>query len=454
MWRKYLFSMANSATDWFPNKGGPLLDSIIPYLLSNRMLLRKNFRKYLSRLLKVEKFEKIVVISDLNIGDAVNLQATVYALRDFFPKAEIDYVVSKKAACLLRGVAEISTLYPVLSGNAVPHDSDFQTLLQVFNAKDYDVIFNFCPYVHDKHLAMHAEKVISFAYLASTIIRNESKPDEINHIIFQAHQFIYRLFSVFASPAAKRSFRGVDIALSDEAISKAKEFFLRHKLDESSPIVFLNPDASSQYTRIPLASQIELLKSLAGSPRVAFILLGAGHSEKYIEQKIWRAIPFELRKKVIIVPATMPLDAYAALIDLVDVFITGDTGPLHIAASRKLGASDQRLLRNKTAVYSIFGATPARIYGYDSLRSGFFPTNQAAPAHTFRSDSPCRNITCVNKSEKHCTTIRCFHGLDVQRVVTDIESYLANKNSDKLTKIVNMPKTETNNSVFLKAVSL
>ncbi len=431
LWRNALFSTANSITNWFPNSGAWLLDKMVPLLLSNKLILNKNLIKYLHRLRSVASFNKILVIGDLNIGDAINLQASIYALRDFYPESEIDYVVSHKVASMLDGNPEISTLYPVFSGNAFPHENDFQLLSQISSSKAYDVIFNFCPFFQNEHFTNNQNKVISFACLASTIIRNESQADMTNHIILQAYHFIYSLFLVFTKPAVQRTFTGIDIALSDKAISLAKDFLRRHSLCESLPSIFLNPDTSSKFTRIPLSLQINMTKALAESPQVASILLGAGHSEKHIEQKILQAIPYELRQKITIVPTSMPLDAYAGLIDLADIYITGDTGPLHIAASRKIRASDQTQLRNQTAIYSIFGATPARIYGYDSTQSGFFSSNQDAPAHTYIADSPCRNITCINKSEKNCQTVRCFQNFNVQRIVRDIEAYLKYKNDGK-----------------------
>ena len=454
LWRNVLFSTANYITNWLPNSGAWLLNKIVPLLLSNKLLLNKNFIKYLHRLKSIESFDKILVIGDLNIGDAINLQASIYALRDFFPESEIDYVVSHKVACLLDGNPEISTLYPVFSGNAFPHENDFQLLLQISKSKAYDVIFNFCPFFKDKHFSDNKSKVISFSYLASTIIRNESQADMINHIILQAYQFIYSLFIVFTKPTVQRNFTGIDIALSDKAISLAKDFLRHYSLYESLPTIFLNPDTSSKFTRIPLSMQIDMVKALAGSPQVASILLGAGHSEKHIEEKILQAIPYELRQKITIVPASMPLNVYAGLIDLADVFISGDTGPLHIAASRQIRASDQTPLRNQTAIYSIFGATPARIYGYDSAQSGFFPSNQDAPAHTCVADSPCRNITCINKSEKNCKTVRCFQELDVQSIVKDIESYLKNKSNRKYYMMSDMIKIKVSVATDLNVVSL
>jgi len=106
------------------------------------------------------------------------------------------------------------------------------------------------------------------------------------------------------------------------------------------------------------------------------------------------------------------------------VFISGDTGPLHIAAARKVSPTGRHPVRNRTAVLSFFGATPARLSGYDSSQPGFLAANQDAPSWTFVSRSPCRNITCLDKLYKTCRVVRCFEGLDLEGMVAKVGSHL------------------------------
>ena len=87
----------------------------------------------------------------------------------------------------------------------------------------------------------------------------------------------------------------------------------------------------------------------------------------------------EERKRLTIVPKSMNLDAYAALIDFADFFISGDTGPLHIGAARKVSKTGTRKFRNRTYVVSVFGATNARMSGYDSTDPLFRPPIRMFP---------------------------------------------------------------------------
>jgi hypothetical protein len=131
-----------------------------------------------------------------------------------------------------------------------------------------------------------------------------------------------------------------------------------------------------------------------------------------------------LRARIRIIPRAMRLEVYSALLDRADVFVTGDTGPLHLAASRKYSRSGSHQFRNRTAILSCFGATTPRTSGYDSFHQGFLDSNQDAPAWCYQAGSRCRNITCLNKMFKTCNTVRCFEQVDVSALAALVVSYV------------------------------
>jgi len=120
----------------------------------------------------------------------------------------------------------------------------------------------------------------------------------------------------------------------------------------------------------------------------------------------------------------MSLDVYAAVLDYADVFITGDTGPLHLAAARRYARSGSHRFRNRTAVLSLFGATISRMSGYDSSQAGYLAANQDAPSWCYVAASPCRNVTCLNKCFKTCRTVRCFEGANVADLAALVLAHL------------------------------
>jgi ADP-heptose:LPS heptosyltransferase len=420
---KTFFRISSLLTDFSPRMGAWLLNTMITGLLGNQFLIKIGQQKNIYRLKQLKEFRRILVIGDLNIGDAINLQASISALRDFFPDAEIDYMINRAAANLIEGNPEISTLWPIFTNRPFPKENDVRSIKRIIAKHRYNVIFNFCPFFKEYRLFPKGQKVINYAALVAILVRNEKDLTDKNHVVHQAHQFIHDLFSDFMTPIRQEPFKGVTLTLSDSAIEQARNFLKSNNLFKGDPLIFYNPDTSSPFTRVPFELQVSLIKRLAQLPYR--ILLGAGHTAKNIGLSLLSPLSLPQRKKITIIPPSTPLDCYVALIDFSDLCITGDTGLLHIAGAHKVARSKNYNFRNKTAIFSIFGATPARIYGYDSELSDFFPANQEAPSHVYISESPCRNITCINKMAKTCKTVRCFQFLDTEKIVSDIHSYLS-----------------------------
>jgi hypothetical protein len=228
-----------------------------------------------------------------------------------------------------------------------------------------------------------------------------------------------------AQPVRQDFFLGVRTTYSDEAIEYADRFIREAGLSFRSPVIMYNPDSSSKFNLMPFESQARLLGLLVTETTAdTTILLGAGHTEAGIGERLADSIPPPLRSKVRILPRSMPLDVFSALIDFADVFVSGDTGPLHLAASRRYSRSGHYQFRNRTAVLSFFGATMPRMSGYDSFQPGYLAANQDAPSWCYQAGSPCRNITCLNKMFKTCKTVRCFEHVDVGGLATLIVGYL------------------------------
>lgn len=416
----FLYKSISFFTEKFSRSGSGIIDALIFTLCGNpvpgsivRMINR-------NRLRQTGNFKKICVLCDMNIGDAILVQGAILGLRDFFPDARIDYVINRTAKDLITENPEINGLFAVYSGSTIPTDNDIQAINEVLTRAEYDLVFNFCPFISRRELAVSPRtKFINYHGVAAAVLRAAKDSQAKNHMLYQTHQFIRGLFSGLKDCGGK-DFRGGHIYLSESAVNGAEAFMKGSGLDPLRPRIFFNPDASCRFTRMPLDLQVELLKKLARLP--INILLGAGHTKKNIEFALLEALPGEGRN-IAVVPAATSIDVYAAIIDLCDIYITGDTGPLHIAAARKHSGLKGHKFRNKTAIFSIFGATPPRIYGYDSHLHGFFPANQDAPSRVYIAPSPCRNITGMAKKFIACDPGCFFGSLDIEEIISDIRSY-------------------------------
>jgi ADP-heptose:LPS heptosyltransferase len=417
-----IFRMTGLLTGLFPKGGARFLDRAVALSLGQRLLADRHMRKNRRILAGIGEFRRILVIGDLNIGDAVTLQAGVTALRDYFPAAEIEYVVNRFARPLVENNPEISRVWPVFTGTYFPESGDAQRIEEIVAGKNYDLIVNFCPSLRAERLPGARGKTIGYTALALRLIQGEHRPGAVNHIVYRTHRYIHDMLAPLREPQRERPFRGVNITVQDSALQRARDFLAYHEIRRDVPIVFYNPDASSPFTRIPYEQQEALLHGIVATGAV--MLVGAGYTFKDIGMRLVAGLPPAVRRQVVIVPSLMPLDALAALIDFCDMFVSADTGPLHLAAARKVAQSGSYTFRNRTAVVSVFGATPAHMYGYDSSKPGFFPANQDAVSSCYVAGSRCRNITCINKAAKACRQVRCFEHLAVDDILADIHRHL------------------------------
>ena len=424
--QKLVFAGTSRLTQLFPRAGARLLDASLRPVLGSRALTARFTRRNRAIMRRVKTFTRFLVIPDIHIGDAVLTQPALAGVRDFFPDAEIDYVVSAAAAPLIGGNPDATRVLPLFSGGTFPSLTDVAALRELIREGRYDLCLSFSSLLEPEEQAGPAQPLISVMSHAATIVRNESDRAQINHFSYQHYRFVRSVLSMVARPVREEHYRGARTTLSDEAVEAARHFAAQARLVPGAPVIMVNPDGASPFTRMPFERLHALLRRIArDTPPEATILLGAGHTDEGIGQRLVDALPAARRAKIRIIPRRLPLAAYAALLDLADVFVTGDTGPLHLAAARRYSRSGSHQFRNRTAVVSFFGATLPRMSGYDSAQPGYLPANQDAPSWCFHAPSRCHNVTCLNKLYKTCPVVRCFDRLDVEELAGVVVSQVA-----------------------------
>ena len=420
--QKTLFNASSRLTDRFPRSGSRFLDLTVRPLAGNPLLSALSTHHNRRVIRGLTSFRSFLVVPDIHIGDAVVSQSALTAIRDFFPEARVDYVVNRTVYPLLKGNPEATHIRPLFSNSSFISTEDLLDLRDMIQTGEYDLVLNFNPYLNEKDMGINRKRILNFLTYAPTIVRNENRPSEINHFTFQIYHFTWKMLSLVAKPQRPEHFMGLRLTLGDRAVEEAQRFTAQADLTDGLPIIMFNPDASSPLTRMPLKKSTGLLARIARLN--TSILVAAGHTERGIGKRLIASLPDSLRSKTRIVQTSLPLEAFAALIDICDVFVSGDTGPLHIAAARKFSRSGRHKFRNRTAVLSIFGATPARMSGYDSFQPGYLPANQDAPSWSYSAQNPCRNITCVNKIYKTCRTIRCFDEVNEEKIAELLGAFL------------------------------
>jgi ADP-heptose:LPS heptosyltransferase len=134
-------------------------------------------------------------------------------------------------------------------------------------------------------------------------------------------------------------------------------------------LLLVAPDTSSVITRPPTALLAQgLADALKRDPRL-FVAILPGYTDTQASPRLWQALDPLFPGRIFQLPAEprFPLLELAAFIDQSDIFLTGDTSTMHLAAAYKRLASPARadlFPRNTVKIIVLFGGTHPGFHGY------------------------------------------------------------------------------------------
>ena len=417
---------AEKVTRFFTRISPELLDRAIKFLACNRSFHNLLIKSEQKKLKGLNHPEKILVVPDINIGDALILQSFILSVKEYFPGSKIHYIYQHKAFPLIKNNPYITEHFPLFRGKGIPTEKDVRNLIRILHQHRYDLIVNICPYFSPKFFKNHTRVVHSLRFL-SDVIKGYTEDKRKAHIAFHAGHYAAELAGEISGDNEHKndsSRYNTFIFAGPDLVHRSEKAIRKLNIDPEKTILLFNPDSASLFTFIPIDIQLELLKGILSMEPVEQLLINCGRTFKDIEKSILNSLPVDLKRKIIIIPENIPIDVYSVISDLAEMFISGDTGPMHIAAARKILVGSPGYFNNSTALVEIFGATSSKIYGYDSFSAGHLSPAQNAPAKVFEGNPSCKNLTCIDKIYKRCKQIRCFEGLDCCEILNYIESYL------------------------------
>ncbi len=405
---------------------GSAVSHISRYETFSNYLRKKNTK----RINRIGEIRKVLVISDVNIGDAVTIQSCIEALRCHLPDSEIDYAYSLSADPIINKNPEISNRFPIFTSSIRPSKLDRTLAVELCREKAYDLVVNLCPFLSSHDLRRAGCTVISPLGLVAEILNAKTRQDVTAHLAHRINKYINKLLSEGSKKTqpekAGPSYSGTKIYLSSDVLAARNQYLRAFGISPDDVIVYFNPDTSNRYTFLDTRLQGILLRLLLLCDGFDFLVLGYGTTFEGIERDLIADIPVPLRNRAVALNRKVSLDMFASILDVCEVFITGDTGPMHIAAARKICVDNAMDFRNRTAVVSIFGPTDPEIYGYDSFGDRYAEANQDAPSKVFEAIPGCKNITCsIQRVTNQCAKGRCFDGINMDEIVAYVATYLS-----------------------------
>ncbi len=169
------------------------------------------------------------------------------------------------------------------------------------------------------------------------------------------------------------------LSFPESLVSETRRHFIqRYKIDAHARLVFLHPGSGGSANNLSLPQYAELAMNLQ-SPQAWQLVITAGPGEETVARKLAK-MTADLEPVVHV--STEGLEVFARHLALADVFISGSTGPLHIA-----GALD----RPTAAFYTRRRSATAlrwQTLNSESRRLRFSPPEEAAAEDMLSIDVP------------------------------------------------------------------
>lgn len=166
----------------------------------------------------------------------------------------------------------------------------------------------------------------------------------------------------------------IPLYMSSEHVQQAKTVVEHMKAQSSVPqenckVLLVASDTASIVTRPPTRLLVDgIAGALRGNSNLIVLLLPA-YTDKNAAQAISSALSATFAGRIFMLPAEprASLLETTALIDQADIFVTGDTGVMHLAAASKKIRTENtagHAPRNTVQILALFGGTNPGFYGY------------------------------------------------------------------------------------------
>ncbi|MBS4029393.1 MAG: lipopolysaccharide heptosyltransferase II [Ignavibacteriales bacterium] len=339
---------------------------------------------------------RILILRLSSLGDVILTTPVYRLLRKKFPSAQIDVLVKKEFAEVLRFNPHINNVIEFGSPRVLP----LRIIRNALKLRAYDVVI-------DLHNSLRT-RLLRFQLAKQTLVIDKDLWKRWLLVNLKANLFEKKLsipekyIRTLAPLGIENDDKGLEIFFPDEINERVKNVIMSgvEGLFESKKIIAICPTARHK-TKIWLKENfIQLANELIEKHDATILLFAAPNESEYCE-----SIKTEIRnsQSVINLAGKISLLESAALMDLCEVVVTNDSANLHIAAARKKN------------VIAIFGSTVEEF--------GFFPyrTNAKILQVENLDCRPCSHIGLEECPKGH---FRCMKDISMEMVVNAVKEFL------------------------------
>jgi lipopolysaccharide heptosyltransferase II len=295
--------------------------------------------------------EKILIFNVNWLGDVLFSTATIRNIRRNFPESFIACIIPSRCYPVLKDNPNLDEI--IIFDENDRHKGIFERLnfVRSLREKDFDIVF----LLHRSfsralicRLAGIPKRIGHYTKKRGFLLTQKIMPPPRDSL----HRIDYYL-DIIERAGLKVEDRYTEFYLSDEDTKLAQEFLNKNSVSNKDFLVAINPGGNWLSKRWPKEYWAELADKLIESLGAKVVITGA-HSDQSLAVQIKEKMKF----KPIIACGVFNLKQLGALAKEASLFITADSGPMHIANS--VGAKK---------IIAIFGPTSLEITGPYPLKN-------------------------------------------------------------------------------------
>lgn len=282
--------------------------------MKNRLI--RWFLALAERFRKPSKADSFLIVSTTGLGDTLWGAPAIRALREAYPDAYIGLLTSPIGQQLFKHCPHLSEIFTFRK----PSFFSLFFLYRSLKKKQIGTAFVF-------HTSQRPILPLCYLIGASRIVGTEKMNKDLDFILTEKlpkkpiHEIARRL-EIVGVPADKPF---LELFLSDQDREEAETFLNQHEIPPYIPIVGIHPGAKDKFKQWPPDQFIKLGNRLVDALGCQVFVSGSEEERALVEEiasQVRGAIPLA---------GELSLLPFAALLQKVCVFITNDTGPMHIA---------------------------------------------------------------------------------------------------------------------------
>ena len=356
---------------------------------------------------------RILIVKPSSLGDIIHSLPVLWELRRLYPEAYIGWVVKEVWRDIIDDnplLDEIIVLKKGVRGffSAIRHihDSGYDTVIDLqglfrsgaisllsgaserigfSNARELAYLF----YNHKVAVPPGTIHAVERYLLALNVIASKVK-QSLNIIDRRGFQTPPEIFS-----GDKWSRPHFPLYTDIEDFEWVKDFLRANNLSNTRPIIAVNPSARWEKKRWPISSYGALINQLIQELKAGIIILGGKEDIPLAEE-----ISSLVSGRPAVAAGKTSLKTLTALLERVDLLVTNDSGPMHIAAALK------------TPVVALFGPTNPGLTG--PYGDGHIVIRKEIEC------SPCLRRPCIHGRPL------CMEAITIEEVMETVKAKLVN----------------------------